>query len=243
MVASKFTILTVCYNSSKTIERTILSVKNQTCSDYEYIFIDGASTDNTIEIIESHLPEFAGKAKLISGPDSGIYNAMNKGIRLAKGEYIGIINSDDWYETNALELVAQSTISQADVIYGILKIWDGGKPSRLYSIYPQYLGAECIPHPTCFVKRSAYDKYGLFDESYQSSADLDLLLRFRNNGAEFRVIENVLAHFTTGGVCFSKSSELETISILKKHGLLTAFQAQVKKFKRNIRKFRSEPAI
>ena len=95
-------IITVCYNSEKTIERTIKSVLNQTYQDYEYIIVDGASTDKTLDIIKRYEPEFEGKMRWISEQDNGIYYAMNKGIGMAKGKLIGMINSDDYYEINAL---------------------------------------------------------------------------------------------------------------------------------------------
>lgn len=91
-----FSIITVCFNSEKIIERTIKSVLEQSYQDYEYILVDGASSDRTLEIIHQYEPLFQGKMKLISEPDKGIYDAMNKGIRVASGELIGIVNSDDY---------------------------------------------------------------------------------------------------------------------------------------------------
>ena len=99
-------IITVCFNSSKTIRQTIESVLNQTYTNIEYILVDGKSTDNTVAIIEEYAPQFTAKGivyRWVSEPDAGIYDAMNKGIKLATGEWIGIINSDDWYELDACE--------------------------------------------------------------------------------------------------------------------------------------------
>ena len=100
-----FSIITVCYNSEKTIRRTIESVLNQTCQDYEYIIVDGKSTDKTLDIVKEYEARFADKLKYISEPDTGIYNAMNKGIALSDGSIIGIVNSDDWLQPDALEIV------------------------------------------------------------------------------------------------------------------------------------------
>ena len=98
-----FTIITPCFNSEKTIEKTLQSVLNQTYQNFEYIIIDGGSTDDTLSIIESYKEKFAEKLTVVSEKDNGIYDAMNKGIQLAKGELVGIVNSDDFYETDALE--------------------------------------------------------------------------------------------------------------------------------------------
>ena len=99
----KISVITVCYNSKKTIEDTIKSVLNQTYQNYEYIIIDGCSTDGTIDLVKSYIPKFNGRLTFISEPDKGIYNAMNKGIRKATGDLICLLNSDDYYELDAFE--------------------------------------------------------------------------------------------------------------------------------------------
>lgn len=100
-----FSIITISFNSEKTIERTINSVLAQTCKNYEYIVVDGNSKDATLDIIKKYEPMFEGRMSWKSEPDKGIYDAMNKGIRRSKGDIIGIVNSDDWLEPNALENV------------------------------------------------------------------------------------------------------------------------------------------
>ena len=104
----EFSIITVCFNSEKTIQRTLQSVLDQTYENYEYIIVDGASTDRTIDIVRSFMPLFNGKMRVISEPDQGIYDAMNKGIRNAKGTLIGMVNSDDYYEPDALENILKT---------------------------------------------------------------------------------------------------------------------------------------
>ena len=99
----KVSIITACFNSEKTIKTTIESVLHQTYSNIEYIIIDGKSSDSTIEIVKEYMPLFRGRLRYISEKDNGIYDAMNKGIRLSKGDVIGIINSDDFYELDAVE--------------------------------------------------------------------------------------------------------------------------------------------
>ena len=113
----RFSIITVCYNSESTIFETIQSVKNQTYTNYEHIIIDGSSTDNTLDIINKYKNN-SDKVKVISEPDNGIYNAMNKGIKLASGELIVFLNSDDTFESNALEIITNHYNSKIDIIYG-----------------------------------------------------------------------------------------------------------------------------
>ncbi len=122
-----FSIITVCYNSEKTIERTIKSVLNQTESNYEYIIVDGGSTDKTLDIVKNYEDAFNGRLKYISEKDNGIYDAMNKGIGMAKGELIGLINSDDYYELDALENIKKEYEKLEDekkkhlVMYGFMR--------------------------------------------------------------------------------------------------------------------------
>ena len=104
----KFSIITICYNSEKTIERTIKSVLAQTYKNYEYIIVDGASKDGTLEIVKRFELQFDGRLKWKSEPDKGIYDAMNKGINMATGDVIGIVNSDDWLEADAMIIVAKA---------------------------------------------------------------------------------------------------------------------------------------
>ena len=107
----RFSVITICCNSEKTIERTIESVLAQTFKEFEYIIVDGGSTDRTLDIVRKYEPLFEGRMKWKSEPDTGIYNAMNKGIKRAIGQIIGIVNSDDWLELDALEKVNESLAS------------------------------------------------------------------------------------------------------------------------------------
>ena len=125
---TKVSIITVCYNSSMTIRRTFDSVLNQTYADIEYIVVDGASTDGTIEIIKEYEPLFEGRMCWISEKDNGIYDAMNKGISMAEGELIGIINSDDYYEPDAVEcMVNAMTNDKYQILYGSMRTWKNGE--------------------------------------------------------------------------------------------------------------------
>lgn len=217
----KVSIITPCLNSEKTIRQTIDCVLNQTYSNIEYIIIDGGSTDNTMEIIEEYLPLFNGRLKYVSEKDGGIYEAMNKGIRQAEGEIIGIINSDDWYERNAIENVVKCFANcYADVVYGkILKVTESGEKETypiqdLCTIWYQM----AIAHPAVFIKKSVYNQYGLFNEKYKISADYELLLRFYSQGLRFEFLDVVLTNFRVGG-----ASQVDTI-IGWQEGYAIAFQ-------------------
>ena len=120
----KVSIITVCYNSEKTIRRTIESVLNQTYDNIEYIIVDGASTDQTMDIVKEYEPKFSGRMRWISEPDEGIYFAMNKGIDMAAGELIGLLNSDDTYESNAVKSIRDALVSEPyQILYGFARVY------------------------------------------------------------------------------------------------------------------------
>ena len=158
-------IITVCFNSEKTIERTIKSVLEQTYKKLEYIIVDGKSTDKTLEIVEKYRPLFKGRMKVISEPDQGIYDAMNKGICNASGELIGIINSDDYYETDTVEnVVAAMKDEDYQILYGMLRVIKENEDTRVI-VMPKHenLENEMLAHPTCFVTKKVYSDFGIYD--------------------------------------------------------------------------------
>ncbi len=183
----KLSIITVTYNSGKTLRDTIESVLSQTYTNYEYIIVDGASKDNTIDIIKEYEPKFNGRMLWISEPDKGLYDAMNKGIRIATGDVVGTLNSDDFYIDNkVLEDIAK-TFNQQDVdcIYGNLYFVDTKDTNKIVRTWigSQYKkGAFCRgwhpAHPTFYSKRKYFDYLGDFDTSFDVSADFELMLRF-----------------------------------------------------------------
>lgn len=194
----KVSIITVSYNSRETIEKTIRSVLNQTYADIEYIIIDGLSTDGTQEIISKNR---ASIATFISEPDEGLYDAMNKGISYATGDVIGIINSDDWYELDAVEKVIKCfEKTDADVVYGKMKVWENGKCRMGKKVLPEEIWHTMIPHPTVFIKKNVYDRYGCFDLKYKIAADYDLVLRLWTSGVKVHYIDEVISNFRKGGI-------------------------------------------
>lgn len=200
----KVSVITVCLNSEKTIERTIQSVVNQTYPNIEYIVIDGKSSDRTLQIIRKYIHKID---RLISEEDEGIYEAMNKGLRLATGELIGFINSDDWYEPNAIETVVNVFLKDgyADVVYGNMNVYDeNGNFLRVRYPSPakELRTRMAIPHPPVFIRGDIYRKYG-FDTKYQWGADHDLLLKIYSQGYVFRYINQTIANFCFGGHGYS----------------------------------------
>lgn len=180
----KITIITACYNSEKTIKTTLNSVCNQTFKEIEHLIIDGKSTDKTILIAKSY-PHIK---KIISEPDKGIYDAMNKGIKNASGDIIGFLNSDDLYVNNEVVSKVVSEFRKdplldscyADLIY--VNNLNTSKIVRYFksSKFKQGLFSKgwCPPHPTFFVRRSIYEQYGSFDLNYHLASDFDLMIRF-----------------------------------------------------------------
>ena len=216
----KFSIITVCYNSEKTIARTFESVLNQTFQDYEYIVVDGASTDGTLDIIKEYEPKFNGRMRYISEPDSGLYDAMNKGVRMSQGEIIGIINSDDYYEPDALQQVISHFISGTDVYYGILRCVDENGEILLQRYHHSRLGKYPLQHPASFTCKKTYEKFGLFDLQYRIAADYDLFFRFLRGGAKFVPIDKVLTNFSSGGIS-DITPAYEAFKVRFKYGIIS----------------------
>lgn len=192
-----FSIITIVYNGQKTLERTIQSVINQTNKDLEYIIIDGGSTDGTIDILKKYNDHID---YWLSEPDEGISDAFNKGVKLAKGQFVGILNADDWYEQDACEIIAKNIDDKSDVYFGDCRIWNAESSSVGKSDARKIHTKMSIYHPTCFVRNACYVKYGAFSKKYKISMDYDLLLRLKGNGCTFKYIDQVIANFQLGGV-------------------------------------------
>ncbi len=237
-------IITVSYNAAATIRQTMESVFNQTYSPIEYILIDGGSTDGTVEIIQ----EYADKlAYWVSERDKGIYNAMNKGIAQAKGQLIGIVNADDFYEPDTVQTVVERYRQEAEpdncCYYGMLRLWKDEKEYCVRQYHHNVVTETAIQHPTCFVPAALYERLGTFDESYRICADFDLLNRFNDNKVTFSKIDRVLSNFRMGGATerFQASVQLEPARVKLNHGLIT--EAEYNRIKRNVAFIRWKRAL
>lgn len=212
----KISIITVCLNSERTIDQTIQSVIGQNFEDCEYIVIDGCSTDSTLKILDKYKKDIS---IIISEQDNGIYDAMNKGISLATGDIIGIINSDDWYEPGAFKIISKHfEESDAEVVYGNVNVWKENGELEDYSIansLERIRTEMSISHPSVFIKKDVYARYGAFHLEYTICADYELLLRFYSKGVKFICIDKILANFRRGGISGKqvKKSKKETLEI------------------------------
>lgn len=209
----RISIITVCLNSEKTIEQTIQSVINQNYDDLEYIIIDGKSTDKTLSIVDGYRKNIA---VVRSEVDSGVYDAMNKGISIATGDIIGIINSDDWYEPHLFREIQKSfRESNVDVVHGKLNSVDkdGKIETHETGDMEEIRYTMNIYHPTLFVKKEAYEKYGVFDLKYKIAADYDFVLRLYVNGAKFLYLDRIFTNYRLGGL--SDENNLECAEEVK----------------------------
>lgn len=179
-------VITATYNSGATLRDTLESVLRQTYPDFEHLIIDGGSKDNTLELVREYEPRYGGRLHWISEPDKGIYDAMNKGIRIATGKVIGILNSDDFYTSNdVLESVAGAMSDpKVDAVYGDVHYVNEKDLSRCVRYYTSrpfhrsWMRFGFMPaHPSFYCRKAIYEKYGDFDLSYKVAADFENLLR------------------------------------------------------------------
>lgn len=229
----KLSIITATWNSAKTVRDTFESVLRQTYTDYEYIVVDGLSKDNTLDIVREYEPKFEGRMRWVSEPDKGLYDAMNKGFQMAKGEVLMLINSDDLFaRPDALELVVKQFEQNPDVdcVYAdlyyvsaddtnnIVRRWKCGsqKPFKR-----GWLPA----HPTFYVKAECYRKYGYFDLRYRLAADFELMLRFvEKYKIKMSYLPEFLVRMRLGGATSKNiqnivSQNRECIKAFKNNGL------------------------
>lgn len=213
----RISMITVTFNCVNTVEQTIKSVLNQKSSDIEYIIVDGMSTDGTWEVINQYADRID---RIIHEPDTGIYDAMNKGIAASSGEIIGFINGDDWLDDETISTVIDSFDDGIDVLYGRIYVL---KKDGSYEISEKEsmedIWYKMIPHPSVFVKRSCFSRWGFFDDRYLIAADYDLILRFYINNAKFLYNNQLTVYFREGGVSTTRTLEsaLEVREISNKY--------------------------
>ena len=204
----KISIITVAYNSALTIRKTIESVMTQDYPNIEYIIVDGKSSDGTLNIAIEYVEKFNGRLKIISEKDNGLYDAMNKGIQISTGDVIGILNSDDFFTTkNSISRIAQAFEENIDGVYGDVNIINNKGDNRVirtisckrfnkkqirYGIIP--------PHPSFYVRRTCYERYGIYKTNYKISSDFDLMVRIILSGARLKRLDFCIVTMRNGGI-------------------------------------------
>jgi glycosyltransferase involved in cell wall biosynthesis len=220
--AVKISIITVVLNGIETISKSIDSIALQRGVDIEHIIIDGGSTDGTLEFLSQNVRSFS---RLISGPDNGIYDAMNKGIRLASGDVIGLLNADDFYNNPELlsTVMRQFYDPRIDAVYGDLEYFRGGNPDKIVRTYTSkafHLGQlkrGLMPaHPTLFLRKKVYERYGLFDSSYKIAGDFEFIARiFKDGSLKAKYLPLKMVKMQMGGI--STRGFTNTIILLKEN--------------------------
>jgi len=232
----KVSIITVCYNSELTIERTIKSVLDQTYDNIEYVIVDGDSNDSTMSIVHKYEHIFGSGLRVISEKDNGIYDAMNKGIDMSTGELIGIINSDDWYEHTAVEAMVNAYNEhpgdKAIVFYGYTGTIDDGKLISVTRASDEKLEEKMISHPSCFITRRAYEDLGKYNTEYPSVADYDLMLRFKkSNKVEFVPVDAHIANFSLGGMSSTGRAYIDLLKLKMNYNMISKIRGNIEIFK------------
>jgi glycosyltransferase involved in cell wall biosynthesis len=199
------TIITATLNNGPMLRQAIQSVREQTYWNIEHIVVDGLSTDETTEILEEYKRNSHGKVVVVRERDAGMYDAINKGLALANGWIIGILNSDDFYCRDALENVVDCFVkTKAGLVYGnIMKIQHHQEVDYCKEVVAnegELSTHMSIPHPGVFVTKATYDRYGCFDTRYKIAADYELLLRLRDRGTTFAHLDRIVCNFRRGGM-------------------------------------------
>jgi glycosyltransferase len=212
----KISIITISFNSENSISETFQSVKNQSFNNYEYLLIDGGSKDGTLPVanMQDHI------SKIVSEPDKGIYDALNKGIKNSTGDIIGFLHSDDtFYDENSLKKIADAFDDNTDCVFGdliytdkdekIKRLWKGSDFEK-----GTFKKGWMPAHPTFYCRRSVYEKWGLYDDSFKIAGDFELMLRFfEKHNIRSKYIPYKLVNMKLGGV--SNRSLKNKIDILK----------------------------
>ena len=205
-------IITICYNIKDEIEKTCQSIVNQTWQDFEWIVVDGGSNDGTVDVLNKYRSRMN---VFISERDKGVYNAMNKGIKLASGEWLSFMNGGDAYAANdVLEKVFKNKEYDADVLYGnINEIYPDGRTEQSNyktKIDLSFFTNHNINHQSSFIRRKLFDKYGIYDEEYKIASDWEKWIVFAENGCNFKYVDVIIADFMCNGISSKQSSVLSS---------------------------------
>lgn len=226
------TIITVCRDSEKTIQRALDSLVVQTDQDFRLIIKDGMSTDRTLEIINAYRPVFGDRMEVVIGDDRGIYDALNIAINRVSGGFIGILHSDDTYEASAIENFKKAIKgSEADVYFGICRHCNSkGEEQCLVRYSDSYLTTKSLvtlEHPATLVSKECFKLNGGFSREYRIAGDYEFFLRLRLKSCRFLEIDKIVATHWSGGISQTKTirSHIEMVKIKRKYRLLTRVEA------------------
>lgn len=224
-----FSIVTVVWNNVSTIERTIKSVLDQKFTNFEYIIVDGESNDGTLGVIRKYQND--SRLKLISEKDSGIYDAMNKGIMIAKGNFIHLLNSDDFYSSDKIlsiyyEHIKKNKIDNSSIVYAKMNLFHNNNFLKVMKPSKSYLNKNMrMNHPTWFVPKSIYKRIGNYNTKYKIAADFDFALRCLKNNCKFSKIDFPTINFALGGLSeISKITVLESFKVRAENKKISSFK-------------------
>lgn len=242
----KISLITATYNSAETLRDTLQSVLNQTFKDVDYIIIDGNSKDNTIDIVKEFEPKFEGRLRWICEKDKGIYDAMNKGVKMAQGEVVGILNSDDFFASDDVLEKVNAAFTENPIIDGVYADvryvdWnDTGKTVRMFSgkdfKREKICWGQMPPHPSFYVKRECYDKFGLYSLDYPICADYDMFVKMIWIGnIKTLYINDIFVNMRSGGTSSNglkvhRKIMKERMRCIREHNLPSNFFKQVSRY-------------
>lgn len=234
----KISIITATYNSGATLRDTIQSVLSQNYSDWQHVIVDGGSKDNTVDIIKEMEPAYHGRLKWISERDKGLYDAMNKGIAMADGDIIGILNSDDFYSSPEVlsKVIQEMSSSDIDAVYGDIHFVDDDDLYKCVRYYSSKFFRRPLmrlgyqpAHPSFYCKKSLYDKFGSFDLTFKVAADFEHMLRLiyvhriKTKYLGFDFVTMRTGGASTNGLQSHRRIISDHHKAFKKHGMVSGY--------------------
>ena len=242
----KISLITATYNSAETLRDTMQSVLNQTFTDIDYIIVDGGSKDATIDIVKEFEPEFEGRLRWVSERDKGIYDAMNKGVRMAQGEIVGILNSDDFFASEKVLETVNNAFTKNPTIEGVyadVRYVDWNNTSKTVRMFSgkdfkreKLCWGKMPPHPSFYVRRECYDRCGLYSLDYPICADYDMFVKMIwEENISTMYIDDVFVNMRSGGTSSSgikvhRKIMKERMRCVREHNLPSNFFKQTSRY-------------